>query len=100
MRKNTFVTLLFVAATSCVIGIVIKDLILPEAIAQAAPTNVQSAGQYSECFGATMWRTSGRSLNNGQLPKKTVKVPEGWSVVGGGYGGSTGGVEPVMILCR
>ncbi|WP_444934999.1 hypothetical protein [Microbulbifer sp. JTAC008] len=58
----------------------------------------QSDEQLSECFAATLWQVSGRSLNKGEVPEKTVKVPEGWKVVGGGIGGARG--EAVMILCR
>ncbi|WP_444892856.1 hypothetical protein ACJJIE_21000 [Microbulbifer sp. TRSA001] len=54
--------------------------------------------QLNECFAATLWNISGRSLNKGEVPEKTVKVPEGWKVVGGGVGGARG--EAFMILCR
>ena len=102
MKKNTFVTLLFVAAVSYAIGIVMKDQILQEAMAKTQPENYQSAVQYKECFGATLWLTAGRRLNNGYIPEKTVKVPVGWTVVGGGYGPSSisGDAEPIMILCK
>jgi len=96
MRKNSFVTLFVVAITSCACGIILKDKIIPDVFAQDVPVISKSTGHYSECFGASMWLTPGRSLNDGRLPKKTVKVPEGWTVVGGG---SSKG-KPVMILCR
>ncbi|BBM03934.1 hypothetical protein [Microbulbifer sp. GL-2] len=56
--------------------------------------------QFKECFAARLWSVSGRSLNNGELPEKTVKVPEGWKVVAGGGGASGARNEAFMILCR
>jgi len=54
-------------------------------------------GGYYECFAATSYLVQGRSLNNQKAPKKTVKIPPGWTVVGGGgvHGGNS-----VLIVCR
>ena len=57
---------------------------------------------YSECFATTMWMNYGQYGNNGKIPK-TVKIPEGWAPIGGGFGGNSafnGKGEAVMIICK
>jgi hypothetical protein len=54
--------------------------------------------QYQECFAVSLWSISGRNLNEGQMPKKTVKIPTGWTPMGGGYDAGAG--EGNTILCR
>jgi len=58
--------------------------------------------RYSECFATTMWMNYGEDVNDGEIPK-TVKIPEGWTPVGGGFGGNNafkGNGEAVIILCK
>ena len=103
MKKGSYIIFIFIAAISFATGVVMKEKIVPDAMAKTVPENVQPTTQYTECFGATLWLTPGKSLNDGQIPEKTVKIPSGWTVVGGGYGGGGQGytyAEPVMILCR
>ena len=57
---------------------------------------------YSECFATTMWMKYGKDVNNGEIPK-TVKIPEGWAPIGGGFGVNNafnGNGEAVMIICK
>ena len=57
---------------------------------------------YSECFATTMWMNYGKNVNDGEIPK-TVKIPEGWAPVGGGFGVSNafnGNGEAVIIICK
>jgi hypothetical protein len=52
--------------------------------------------QYSQCFGALTWVYSGSDMNNGEKPTKLVRIPAGWTPVGGGGKGTEG----IVILCR
>ena len=63
--------------------------------AEADTSAPSAASSTLECFGATTWVVSGKSLNAGEIPK-TVRVPEGWQVVG------SGGLpnDPLIVLCR
>lgn len=70
------------------------------AAAITSPANADAtaaAGTTStlECFGATTWVVPGKALNAGEIPK-TVRVPEGWQIVGSG--GDSG--LAVIVLCR
>jgi len=69
----------------------------------AIETDVEHKEQrYSECFATTMWLAYGKDLNKGEIPK-TIKIPEGWAPVGGGFGMGSGfnaNGEAVMILCK
>lgn len=96
MNKSLFIALTFVAIISFVIGNLVGDKFFSEAVAHDNPYNSQIIKPFTECFSASMWVYSGRSINNGENPTKTVKVPLGWSVVGGG---SSSG-EPVVIMCK
>lgn len=51
--------------------------------------------QFTECFAARAWDASGRAVNSGRLPQ-TLRIPPGWTPVGGGALGGDG----VVILCR
>ena len=64
--------------------------------------DIAKAPSYSECFATTMWMNYGKDVNNGEIPK-TVKIPEGWAPVGGGFGVSNafnGNGEAVIIICK
>ena len=55
---------------------------------------------YTECFAVSLWAVQGRELNEGELPKKRVKVPAGWTPVGGTVVGAGSAANPGMVLCR
>ncbi|MGC4122256.1 MAG: hypothetical protein QM765_48270 [Myxococcales bacterium] len=54
---------------------------------------------YTECFAATLYDMRGKDLNEGAAPSKTVKIPPGWTPIGGG-GGLRGDTTPTVVLCR
>jgi hypothetical protein len=99
-KKRSMTIIILVAAVSCAVGLLLANQITPSAIAQtgtfSAPTF--SEPQYSECFAVTLWLHTGRALNKGALPKKMVRIPVGWTPVGGGARGQAN--EGVLILCR
>jgi hypothetical protein len=45
-----------------------------------------------ECVNVSLYLMSGSDLNKGAVPSKTVKVPAGWEVKGGG--------PTNMVICR
>lgn len=47
--------------------------------------------QWQECFGSTLYNTSGRRLNSGDVPER-VRVPSGWTPIGGDVAG--------IVFCR
>jgi hypothetical protein len=51
---------------------------------------------FTECAAVTMYVNAGRSINAGREPVNTLRVPEGWTPVGG----TTRGGEPTLLLCR
>ncbi|MBI5548041.1 MAG: hypothetical protein HY901_29525 [Deltaproteobacteria bacterium] len=65
-----------------------------------AQAQAPRAGQYAECIGVTLWEMRGKDLNAGEAPSKTVKVPAGWTVVGGSASGNQASILPSMIICR
>jgi len=73
--------------------------------ATTADTPITKERSYSECFATTMWMNYGKDVNDGEIPK-TVKIPEGWAPVGGGFGGGYGSgftqthSEAILILCK
>ena len=82
----------------CIIAIgLILSLLSPITQSQEVTSETRKEN-LTECASVSLWRVSGKSLNKGELPKKTVKVPEGWQVVGGGYDSQYS--EPIMIICR
>ncbi|MEZ9330210.1 hypothetical protein AB4152_14385 [Vibrio breoganii] len=72
-------------------------LLAPVSLAQEIVTKADEE-KLTECASVSLWRNSGKSINKGNLPDKTVKVPEGWVVVGGGYDSQYS--EPIMVICR
>ncbi len=59
--------------------------------------------QYSECFAATTWIVTGRSLNDGKVSSKLVKVPTGFTPIGGGGAPGPGPASqpvPFIVFCR
>ena len=68
---------------------------IPAVTAQTG-TEAAAPGQFSECFATTVTLVRGVDLNEGEMPERTVRVPPGWTPIGGGaaQGGS------VAILCR
>lgn len=72
----------------------------------AVPEQSPGTRQFHECVAVTLWWIRGAALNNGALPEKTVRIPDGWVPVGGTtltskreFSGRTGS-QPVMVLCR
>ncbi|HCF56945.1 MAG TPA: hypothetical protein DFS52_02985 [Myxococcales bacterium] len=55
---------------------------------------------FNECIAVSLYATSGRDFNAGNLPDKTVKIPAGWTVVGGTVVGAGTSTSPGMVLCR
>ena len=99
MKNRAFAILVLVAiAIGCASGVVLQDKISPSANAQnmVSQSNTAGTGNFSECAGVTLWLTPGKDINDGKLPEKTVNVPSGWSVVGGGQGPHGAN----MIICR
>lgn len=101
MGKRTSIALiLLVAVVSCAIGMVLTNQMTPSAIAQTGSSSATTYAetQYSECFAVTLWLHTGRALNKGAIPRKIVRIPVGWTPVGGGARGQAN--EGVLILCR
>ena len=70
--------------------------------ATTSDTAIVKERSYSECFATTMWMNYGKDVNDGEIPK-TVKIPEGWAPIGGGFGVSNtfnGNGEAVLIICK
>ncbi len=65
-------------------------------LTQAEDKEVISEERLTECTAVTLWAVAGNSLNNGNIPSKTVKVPKGWEVVGAG---ATNG-QPSATQCK
>ena len=64
--------------------------------------HIEKEHSYSECLATTMWMNYGKDVNDGEIPK-TVKIPEGWAPIGGGFGVSNafnGNAEAVVIICK
>ncbi len=55
---------------------------------------------FSECVAVSLYATSGRDFSAGSLPDKTVKIPAGWTVVGGTVVGAGGAATPGIVVCR
>lgn len=88
-------TLVIVALIGCTAGVILHESFAPEALAQAqAPEH-----QYTACT-AVMLPTAHnpKHLNSGKPLEqdRMLKVPEGWTPVGG----SAGGIIAHVILCR
>lgn len=62
---------------------------------EARPASAQVA-RFTECTSATMWISSGADMNQGRL-EQTVRIPPGWTVIGGG---GTNRPQPSLIICR
>ena len=69
----------------------------------AAPPAAAPGVEYTECFAAKLWTGEGAAVSAGEIPK-TVKVPLGWTVVGGTTASAAVGMAvwpaPAMVLCR
>ncbi|MGI5861658.1 MAG: hypothetical protein ACOX6T_06325 [Myxococcales bacterium] len=55
---------------------------------------------FNECIAVSLYSTTGRDFNAGGLPDKTVKIPAGWTVVGGTVVGAGNAANPGVVLCR
>jgi hypothetical protein len=71
--------------------------VVPTPAQAEQPASYSGAG-FTECFGATTWTVQGRELNAGELPKETVKIPAGWTPVGGGSWADS--AYGYVLLCR
>lgn len=95
MKKNQLLAVGLAAMFGFLVACATRSA-MPTTIAQTLPP---VANQYTECVAISLWVGSGRSLNEaGQIPE-SVRVPSGWTPVGGGARGETGR-EGMMILCR
>lgn len=65
-------------------------------VAFAGKTIDLSDKKTQECVAVELWTISGKSVNKGKINDSTVKIPEGWKVVGG----SGGGGHPTIVICR
>ena len=81
MKKIAFLSLLLFSSASAYAG---------------DDASKSTSGQFTECIAVELWTMSGKALNKGKEPKKTVKIPEGWTVVGGGGGGG----HPTVTICK
>ena len=99
-KKRSMMIIILVAVVSCMVGLLLANQITPSAIAQTGTFSAPAFAepQYSECFAVTLWLHTGRALNKGALPKKMIRIPVGWTPIGGSGRGQTN--EGVMILCR
>jgi hypothetical protein len=89
MSKTNVLTLALTFALGFIAAEAIERLSASSAHAQA--------GQrvWRECFSTSVWNQSGRRVNGGDLPEM-VRVPAGWTPVGGGSHGDYG----MVVLCR
>lgn len=55
--------------------------------------------QFTECFAAKVWQGDGPSVSAGEIPK-TLKIPAGWTVVGGTTAAFGNSAAPAALLCR
>jgi hypothetical protein len=66
-------------------------------LAFAGGDNIElSSKNVQECVAVELWTISGKHINKDVMPNRTVKIPEGWTVVGG----SGGGDHPTIAMCR
>jgi hypothetical protein len=79
-----------------IVTLVAAGVLLGQFVRADAQTAPQSKG-FHECFAARTWQYAPEDVNTHDMTKKTLKVPPGWSVVGGG-GHSAG--DGIVILCR
>lgn len=82
---------LFIIAFAALFGFVVACATRagsPVTTAQLPPV----AGQMTECVAVNTWVGRGRALNAGQFPE-AVRVPPGWTPIGGGGDG-------VIIFCH
>ena len=86
--------LIFTLCATFVLGCATASVVSSSMAVAAQPS---SPGQFAECFGATVYLAKGGNLNAAYVPDKTVLVPTGWTVVGGGSAGPGG---PMMVLCH
>ena len=66
------------------------------AYAEESSGGDEAKNKPTECVAVELWTVSGKSINRGDEPKHTVKIPEGWTLVGG----SGGGGHPTIVICR
>ena len=88
MKTSAFlVTLLFLGCTNLTIA----------ADKEGGPAPLSSK-KTKECVAVELWRVSGKAVNKGMpiQDKHTVKIPEGWTVIGG----TGGGGHPTIAMCR
>ena len=94
-RALIAMALLMTLLIGCTAGVILHESFAPEVLAQAPPP----AHQYSACITVIAPKYHAiQYLNSGQAPtqERMVRVPEGWTPVGGGMT-TTGGV---IYMCR
>ena len=82
MRKTLFMA-----------GGIAVGIVLSQAFGSSAQT---PAGNYSLCYASTLWGLTASNVNGGEKPKDYLRVPKGWTVVGGAQYHT----DPAVILCK
>lgn len=98
-KMNLILILLFASALGFTMGIVLNDK--AGSFASANDNMSMQVNQelaFKECFAVSLWMVAGRNLSESYAPQKTVKIPTGWTPIGGSARGQ--GNEGAMILCR
>ena len=89
MNRMMFIASIFFLGIT--LGAATNSLLHPQtSTAQAKPK------AFKECAGVTAWVYKARQINEGRDLEKLLKIPEGWTPIGGAVTGKYGGV----ILCR
>jgi len=100
-KTNLIMSLITALAIGCATGVVMRDQMSPNALAQSAvvpvSTNTDSKG-YSECIGIITKAHAAAHFNQGKEVEmgRVAQIPPGWTPLGGG------GIQgaPVIIACR
>lgn len=94
MKKIAYILTLLSMVTSSYATESAHDSMENSEKAQAHPT--KGFSEFEECAAVLMWLTRGSSINAGNPPNRTVKVPQGWVVVNT----DASAKGPVMFICR
>ena len=75
--------------------VVLAALLTSATAAVLVTRSAAAQAGFRECFAARLYSVSTNDLNSGSVPT-TARIPSGWTVVGGGQGGT----DPAVVLCR
>jgi hypothetical protein len=73
-------------------GLLLAGILLGQFVSARA----QSAKPFRECVGAQLVHVSANTLNVAAQVVKTLKIPAGWTPIGG----ASSGDQPLVVLCR